>query len=149
MSTVEPGRTAASNEAAGAGGYPSYIEDERGDGWVLFAGVILAMLGTLNLIDGIAAVSDSTFFTQNAKYVLSGLNTWGWVLICMGVTQGLTAFGVWSRVKGVRWVGVGLAALNGIVQLIFIDAYPFWSLTMFSLDILVIYALVTYGAKRL
>jgi hypothetical protein len=46
-------------------------------------------------------------------------------------------------------VGVGLAALNGIVQLIFIDAYPFWSLTMFSLDILVIYALVTYGAKRL
>ena len=149
MSTVEPRRSAASNEAAEAGGYPSYAEDERGDGWVLFAGVILAMLGTLNLIDGIAAVSDSTFFTQNAKYVLSGLNTWGWILIIMGVTQGLTALGVWARVKGVRWVGVALASLNAIVQLIFIDAYPFWSLALFSLDILVIYALVAYGAKRL
>jgi len=146
MSTVEPKRTAASNEPDYA---YSYAEESRGDGWVLFAGVILAMLATLNFIDGVAAVSDSTFFTNNAKYVLSGLNTWGWVLICMGVVQGLTAVGVWTRVKGVRWVGVALAALNGIVQLIFIDAYPFWSLAMFSLDILVIYALVAYGAKRL
>ena len=67
----------------------------------------------------------------------------------MGLVQGLTAVGVWTRVKGVRWVGVGLAALNAIVQLLVIDAYPFWSLAMFSLDILVIYALVAYGGKRL
>ena len=146
MSTVEPKRTAASNEPAYA---YSYAEESRGDGWVLFAGVILAMLATLNFIDGIAAVSNSTFFTDNAKYVFSGLNTWGWVLICMGVVQGLTAVGVWTRVKVVRWVGVGLAALNGIVQLLVIDAYPFWSLAMFSLDILVIYGLVAYGGKRL
>jgi len=146
MSTVEPKRTVASSEPA----YSGYedAEEARGDGWVLFAGVMLAMLGVLNLIDGIAAVSNSTFFTANAKYVLSGLNTWGWVLICMGVLQGLAAIGVWMRVKGVRWLGVAIAALNGIVQLIFIDAYPFWSLTMFTLDILVIYGLVAYGAKR-
>jgi hypothetical protein len=145
MSTVEPRDTAPSNEPAYA---YEYAEEARGDGWVLFAGVILAMLATLNLIDGIAAVSNSTFFTNNAKYVLSGLNTWGWVLICVSVVQGLTALGVWMRVKGVRWVGVAIAAINAIVQLLVIDAYPFWSLAMFSLDILVIYALVAYGAKR-
>jgi hypothetical protein len=147
MSTVEPRRSAASNESAAMSGY-AYVEEQRGDGWVLFAGVVLAILGTFNFIDGIAAVSNSTFFTDNAKYILSGLNTWGWVLICMGVAQALTALGVWARVKGVRWIGVGLASLNAIVQLVFIAAYPFWSLAMFSLDILVIYALVVYGAKR-
>ena len=148
MSTVEPRRTAASNQAAAAGGGYSYVEETRGDGWVLFAGVLLAMLAVLNLIDGIAAVSNSTFFTNNAKFVASGLNTWGWILICIAVVQGLTAYGVWARVKGVRWLGVGIAALNAIIQLIFIQAYPFWSLTMFTLDILVIYGLVAYGAKR-
>src|SRR3954471_22525291 len=144
MSTVEPKRTAASNEPDYA---YSYAEESRGDGWVLFAGVMLAMLATLNFIDGVAAVSNSTFFTENAKYVLSNLNTWGWVLICMSVVQGLAAVGIWARVSGMRWLGVAIASVNAIVQLIFIDAYPFWALTLFTLDILVIYGLVAYGRR--
>ena len=52
---------------------------------------MLAMLATLNVIEGIAAVSNSTFFVNDAKYILSDLNTWGWVLIVLGVIQGLTA----------------------------------------------------------
>jgi hypothetical protein len=46
------------------------------------------------LIDGIAAVSNSTFFVNDAKYIFSDLNAFGWVLIAMGVVQGLTALGV-------------------------------------------------------
>jgi hypothetical protein len=119
----------------------------HGDGWVLFAGVMLAMLGTLNFIDGVAAVSNSTFFTENAKFVLADLNTWGWILVLTGLIQLGVALGVWYRATGVRWLGVGIASINAIVQLIFIDAYPFWSLTLFTLDILVIYGLIAYGAK--
>ncbi len=81
-------------------------------GWVLFAGVMLAILGTLNLIDGIAAVGNSSFFVGEAKFVLGDLNTWGWVMIAVGVTQLLVAVGVWGRVKGVRWLGVAIAALE-------------------------------------
>ena len=76
------------------------------------------------------------------------LETWNRQVLVSAVVQGLTAYGVWARVKGVRWLGVGIAALNAIIQLIFIQAYPFWSLTMFTLDILVIYGLIAYGAKR-
>jgi hypothetical protein len=122
-------------------------DETRGNGWVLFAGVMLAMLATLNLIDGIAAVSNSTFFVNDAKYILSDLNTWGWVLIVMGVVQGLAAIGVWAKTPGVRWLGVTIAALNAIAQMFFLPAYPFWSLTMFTLDILVIYGLVAHGAR--
>ncbi len=35
---------------------------ERGEGWILFAGVMLALAGVLNAIWGIAAIDDSTHF---------------------------------------------------------------------------------------
>ena len=128
------------------GGDP-YADESSGGGWVLFAGVMLAMLATLNVIEGIAAVSTSTFFVNDAKYILSDLNTWGWALIVLGVVQGLTAVGVWMRVKAVRWVGVTIAALNAIAQMFFLPAYPLLSLMLFTLDILVIYGLVAHGSR--
>jgi hypothetical protein len=99
------------------------------------------------IIDGIAAISDSTFFTENARFVISNLNTWGWIILLLGGTQVLAAFGSWARTPGVRWFGVAVAALNGIAQLLFIPAYPFWSLALFTLDILVIYGLIAHGAR--
>jgi hypothetical protein len=122
-------------------------EGSVGEGWVLFAGVMLAMLATLNLIDGIAAVSNSSFFVGDAKFILSDLNTWGWVLIVTGVVQGLAAIGVWMKTPGIRWVGVTIAALNAIAQMFVFPAYPFWALMLFTLDILVIYGLVAHGAR--
>jgi hypothetical protein len=147
MSTANVPRTGGSVRPESAeGGYSTY-EEAPGYGWVLFAGTMLLMLSVLNGIDGIAAVSNSTFFTENAKFILSDLNTWGWVLIVIAAVQGLAGIGVWLQVKGVRWVGVAIAATNAVVQLVFMPAYPFWSLTLFTLDILVIYGLVAYGSR--
>jgi hypothetical protein len=126
---------------------PLSYTDETGEGWVLFAAVVLGMLAALNLIYGIAAVADSSFFVGDARFVLSGLNTWGWVLIFVGAAQGLTAFGVWARWTGVRWVGVAIAVLNAILQMIVMPAYPFWSLCLIALDVLVIYGLIAHGSR--
>jgi hypothetical protein len=148
MSTVDPARsTRGADPYAPGGEVREYVDDDSGSGWVLFAGTMLAILATLNFIDGVAAVSDSTFFTQNAKLVISNLNTWGWVLIGMSALQLLLAFGIWARVKSLRWFGVAIASVNAIVQLIFMPAYPFWSLCLFTLDILVIYGLIAHGAR--
>jgi hypothetical protein len=146
MSTIDPVQRSRTVRQYAPGDEP-YREESSGSGLVVFAGVMLAMLGVLNLIDGIAAVSNSTFFVNDAKYIFSDLNTFGWVLIAMGVVQGLTALGVFLRTPGARWVGVTIAALNGIAQLFFIPAYPFWSLALFSLDILVIYGLIVHGSR--
>ena len=108
---------------------------------------MLLILATVNVIDGIAAVSNSTFFTENAKFVISGLNTWGWILIFTGIGQGLVALGVWAQARGVRWIGVAIASANAIMQLVFMPAYPFWSLCLFTLDILVIYGLIAHGKR--
>ena len=130
----------------GSGGM--YEDDDPHTGWVMFAGVMLGVLGALNLIQGIAAVSDSTFFVGDAKFVFSNLNPLGWVLILLGAAQALTAFGVMATWTGVRWVGVAFAALNAIAQMLVMPAYPFWAICLFAVDVLVIYALVAHGGRR-
>jgi hypothetical protein len=125
-----------------------YFDERAGAGWVLFSGVMLALIATLNVIQGIAAVSNSKVFVQDATFVLSSLNTWGWVLLAIGVTQGLTALGIWGRVQFARWLGVALVTLNAMVQVLFLPAYPLWAMTMFALDLLVIYGLVVHGSRR-
>ena len=62
-------------------------DDDRGYGWVMFAGVLLMILGTLNFIMGIAAIGNAHFFTANAHYVAGSLNTWGWVVLCIGALE--------------------------------------------------------------
>jgi hypothetical protein len=148
MSTTDPSRTEPTvTQYSGAGAEYRYGDADSGEGWVLFAGTMLGLLGVLNLIDGIAAVSNSSFFVNDAKFVLSGLNTWGWVIIVLGAVQVALSFGVYAKVKGLRWIGAGIAGLNAIAQLAIMPAYPFWSLALFTLDILVIYGLVAHGAK--
>src|ERR1700742_2204614 len=126
MSTTDPGHTPRMQYSSATESY--YVEGDRGYGWVNFAGVMLSMLAILNFVDGVAAVSSSSFFVGDAKYVFSDLNTWGWVLIVVSALQLGTAIGVWAQWKGVRWVGVTIAALNAMVQLAFMRSYPFWSL---------------------
>jgi hypothetical protein len=124
-----------------------YGDDERGYGWVMFAGVLLLMLGTLNFIEGLAAIGNAHFFTANANYIAGSLNTWGWVVLCIGVLEWAVGCGVFVKNQFSRWAGVVVLAGNAIVQLMMIPAYPFWSLSIFTLDILAIYGLIAYGKR--
>jgi hypothetical protein len=124
------------------------VEERHGYGWLIFAGTMLCIVGVLNVIYGIAAVSDSKFFVHDVKYVISGLNTWGWFMIVVGAAQVGAAFSIWARTEWGRWVGVATAGVNAIVQLLAIPSYPFLSLALFSVDILIIYGLVAYGGRR-
>jgi uncharacterized membrane protein (DUF2068 family) len=121
---------------------------EHGLGWVLFAGIMLAVAGTLNFVYGVAAVSNSKFYTRDVTYILSDLNTYGWILLVIGVIQFCLAFAIWAGTEWGRWLGVLSAGVNAIVQLLFIPSYPWVSLAVFSIDILVIYGLVAYGGHR-
>jgi hypothetical protein len=126
---------------------PAYIERDHGSGWITFAGVMIVLVSILNIIDGIAAISKSSFFTANAKYVFSDLKTWGWIVLALGVLQMLVAFGIWAGNQLARWTGIFIVGLNAIAQLLFIPAYPFWSLAIFTIDILVLYGLTAYGGR--
>lgn len=121
--------------------------EESGAGWVMFAGIMLLIVGVLNVIYGIAAVGDSKFFVHETQYILSGLNTWGWVTIILGALEILAAFSIWSGGGFGRWFGIFVASLSAIGALMYMPAYPFWSLAIFAIDILIIYGLAAYGGQ--
>jgi hypothetical protein len=118
----------------------------RGAGSALFAGIMLMIAGTLNIIYGIAAVDNASFFVNDTRYVFSGLHTWGWITIVLGIIQltaSLSLFG--GRLYG-RVVGIVAATLGAIGALLSIGgAYPFWSLGIFAICLIVIHGLAVLG----
>src|SRR5215469_10463629 len=135
--------TSATTESAS--GTRSY----RGGGYglILFACVLLVIIGGFNLIYGIAAIANSHVFTANAHYVFGNLKTWGWITLILGVLQLLAAIGILAGNQLARWFAVVVIALNAIDQMFFIPAYPFWALTIIAMDVVALYGLVAYGSR--
>jgi hypothetical protein len=110
-------------------------------GWWVFAGVLLMIAGVLNIVYGIAAIGDNGFFNENVNYVFSSLHTWGWVSLVIGVLELIAAFSLFAGGEFGRWFGILVGSLNAIAALLSIPAYPFWSLAVFALSIIIVYKL--------
>jgi hypothetical protein len=149
MSDPTEGQAASSTPSAPRPLYAdTTYEDDSGSSWVMFAGIMLTLLGILNIVYGIAAIDKSTFFAANAKYVITDLKTWGWIVLIIGGVQFLAAFGIWAGSEWGRWVGIISAGVNALVQMFFISGQPLLSVSLFAVDILVIYGLVAYGGHK-
>ena len=146
MSDATQSRSASA--APGASSPAVAYDEDRGLGWLVFAGIMLSILGILNIVYGIAAIDKSSFYAANAHYVITDLKTWGWVVLGVGAIQFLAAFGIWAGSEWGRWVGIISAGANAIVQMFFISGSPLLSVSLFAVDILVIYGLVAYGGHR-
>jgi hypothetical protein len=120
----------------------------RGFGLVVFAAVLLGLLGFFNLIDGIAAIANSHVFVANAHYVFGNLRTWGWITLIIAVLQLVAAGGVLMGNQVARWFAVAVLGLNAIDQMFFLPAYPFWSLIIIAVDIVAIWGLCAYGSRE-
>jgi hypothetical protein len=133
------------SQMPGPAEHGSFANEERGSGWVPFAGVLLLYLAILNIIEGVALVSKAHFSVANTHAVLGNLNAWGWIVLALGVSEVPVGIGVFARDQLARWVGVIILGVNAITQVLMIPAYPVWSLAIFALDVLAIYGLITYG----
>ena len=115
---------------------------DRVTGWWIFAAIMLSIGGVLNIIWGIAAISESSFVTvTGAKYVFSSLNTWGWVTLILGALEVLAAMSLFAGGGFGRWFGIFAASLVAINSLLQIRVLPFWSLCVFALAVIVVYQL--------
>jgi len=145
-------RTTHDYDAPGeGGGYSSAVayDEPRGVGWVVFAAIVLGVIGIWNVFEGIAAISSAHVYVGNAHYVFSDLKTWGWIILVLGAVQCLAAGLLLTGSEFARWFGIAVAAVNAWGQLMFVPAYPLWGLSMFAVDIVVIWALAVYGGSRL
>jgi hypothetical protein len=120
----------------------------HGYGLVLFAAILLFVLGCFNMIQGIAAIANSHVFVAHAHYVFANLTTWGWVTAVLGALQFVAAAGVLAANQLFRWFAVAVIGLNAIDQMFFIPAYPFWALIIIAVDVVALYGLCAYGGRE-
>jgi hypothetical protein len=118
----------------------------RGTGRVVFAATLLLIIGTLNIIYGIGALDGANVFVNDTRYILSNLNTLGWVTIILGVIQlggglSLMAGNTYGRVIAI--IGGTLGAIGALLSVG--GAYPWWSLAIFALCIYVVHGVLVYG----
>jgi len=132
---------------AGTGGHHDIGNTQAGR-LVVFAAVLLAVIGFFNLLDGIAAIASSHVFIGNARYVVGDLRAWGWVMTIFGAVQLLAVLGIWAGNQLARWFAVAVIGLNAVGQMFFIPAYPFWSLTIIAADVVALWALCAYGSRE-
>jgi len=139
MSTMQP-------RAVEGAGRPRSSRNDAG--WVVFAASALGFAGVFGIIDGVVALTKSRFFIGNTTFVFSDLNTWGWIILALSVAAVFAALSILRGGEAARWFGVAVAGINALGQLMFAHAYPFWALSVFALDALVIYALVAHAGAR-
>ncbi len=121
--------------------------ERAGMGLVVFASVMLLVIGCFNLIYGIAAIADAHVFVAGAHYLFGGLYFWGWVTLAIGAVQLLAAAGVLAGNQVARWFGVAVLGLNAIDMMFFIPAYPFWALMILAMDVVALWGLCVYGSR--
>ena len=125
-----------------------YIEYAPGSGWIVFAASMLGIVGVWNSIEGLLGIGKSHVYGPGTTYVFSNLNTWGWILLVVGIVQVLAAFALMQGSQWARWFGIAVAGFNSIVQLGWVPSNPFWGLSMFAVDVLIIWALAVYGGRQ-
>ena len=118
----------------------------RGEARAMFAAILLVIAGVLNVIYGIAAISNGDFFSQHTVYVVFGLGFWGWVTLIIGLVQLTGGYSLFSGGTYGRTIGIIGATIGAIESLLSVGgSYPFWSLGIFALCVIVLHGLVVYG----
>ena len=118
----------------------------RGTGRVTFAAILLLIAGTLNIVYGIGALDSANIFVNDKRFILTDLNTMGWVLIVLGVIQLTGGFSLLAGNTYGRVIGIIAGSLGAIGALLSIGgAEPWWSLAIFSLCVWIVYGIVVFG----
>ena len=120
----------------------------RGTGRALLAATLLLIAGTLNIIYGIGALDGANIFVHDKRFILTNLNTMGWVLIILGIIQLTGGFSLMSGNTYGRFIGILGGSLGAIGALLSIGgAYPWWSLALFFLCMYIVHGIYIYGEE--
>lgn len=134
FSTAEPAQPARSGAWAG---------------WIFFAGVLMAIGGSLNVIAGLVALLKQEYYlvTDDGLLVAVDYAVWGWTFLVYGTAMAVTGAGLLAGRGWARVAGVLLALVNALLHLAFLAASPVWSTIMITFDVVVIYALIAHGRE--
>lgn len=118
----------------------------RGVGSAMFVGILLMIAGILNIIYGIAAVGNASFFVNDTQYVFSSLHTWGWITIILGIIELTASVSLFGGQAYGRIIGILAATIGAVGALLNVGGtHPWWSLGIFAICLVCIHGLVVLG----
>lgn len=118
-------------------------------GWIVFAGVMLVMIGTFHFIQGLVAIFKDEYYlvTDSGLAVSVDFTAWGWTHLIGGIIVFAAGLGLFAGQTWARVTGVIVAALSAVLNFGFLAAYPVWSALVIAMDVFVIYALTAHGRE--
>ena len=149
MSDTNPASPAARHLPPQAATERSDPEPTAWVGWIVFAGIMMIVIGGLHIFQGLVALFDDDYYQvgDNGLTIHVNYNAWGWTHVIFGVLVCAAAIGLLAGQLWGRIAGVVLAVLSILVNVAFLAAYPIWSTIVIAIDILVIWALTVHGRE--
>ena len=112
------------------------------------AAIILATLGVVSLLQGIAAVAADEIFVVGVAYTYEfDVTTWGWIHIVVGALMILIGAALFTGATWARVTAIVIAAISIIVNFLWLPYYPWWSILIIALDVVVIWAVSTWNPR--
>jgi hypothetical protein len=119
------------------------MNQARGRDMVSFGAVMLILAGAFNLLDGVVALVNPSYFDDHLLF--SNLTAWGWFFAIFGGVQVLIGVAVLRGSEIALWLGIVAAGANAAAQLAYVAHYPVWSVVIIVVDGFVIYAFMVRG----
>jgi hypothetical protein len=121
-------------------------------GWVgvvIFAGVMLAMLGGFQAMEGIVALIRDEYYlvTRNGLMIDVDYTVWGWTHLVLGLLAVAAGIGIFAGKMWARVLGIVIAVVSALANMAFLAAYPIWATIVIAVDVIVIYALAMHGRE--
>ena len=117
-----------------------------GRGWARFAGVMFLTAAAANTLYGISALVNDDYFRAD-ELLFGDLAAWGVMCLLFAVVQAIIGVLVLRQKQFGASLGIMVAALNGTMSLLWIGAYPLWTVVVLVIDGLIIYGLTVHGAE--
>ncbi len=112
------------------------------------AAIILIVVGVVQLAQGIAAVAEDEVFVRGVEYVYKfDFTTWGWIHIVLGAIAIIVGAGLVSGAGWARFTAIVIAGLSIIANFLWLPYYPWWSILIIALDVVVIWAVSTWNPR--
>jgi hypothetical protein len=125
-------------------------DQNSGEGWLIFAGVVLMTAGVMRFFDAIWAWTYNGPLPQNLQQALLGrsLTTYGWVWLFISMILFGSGLAVMVRSQFARWIGILAGAIGAISAIWWMPYYPVWSFVYILIGMLVIYGLAAHGQRE-
>lgn len=114
-------------------------------GVVVFASILMMLTGLLQVMQGIGAIADDTFYVLRGNYAYDfNVTTWGWIHLIVGVIALAAGLGLLSGALWARLTAITMAVLSILINFAWLPFFPVGALVIMALNVLIIWAITKF-----